>query len=339
MKKLWVAITVPLLLLVGGFSYAAVSSEVPLESSVSQYLATQTGRYSVSAKELSGEQREVNLNGNLQLDSASIFKLYYALLALEKVEQGTWTLSTRMSPQYSLAACLKLMLSYSDNYCTIDIRNQLGISYINDRLLELGFSQSHVLTDGNGKYLSKHTTTEDVATLLSELQKGHLLNAANTKVFINYLKGQVWRARISSALPIGTQVASKSGQLEVASGTIEGDAAIVFGPTSTYVLVVIGTEGAVPAAVREVSRLVYTAWQGSIAKPSSYPARQLVTTKDVYLRSLPAGRKVRLIPANAAISVLYSERGWLLVQYGTRKGYIFYNTVRLSNRYLHWGAL
>jgi hypothetical protein len=231
------------------------------------------------------------------------------------------------------------MLSYSDNYCTIDIRNSLGTGYINRRLAELGFHNSHVVLDAKGNYLSKHTTTNDVASLIKQLQNGDLLNAALTTRFINDLKAQVWRARISSALPVGTKVASKSGQLETSTGTIEGDSAIVFGPKSTYVLVAIGIEGAKPGAIREISRLVYEAWQESIAKPSNYPAAQLVTLKATNLRSLPAGPVLRVIPANTAVTVLYSERGWLYVKVGTRKGYLLYNTVRLSNRYLRWGSL
>ena len=74
-----------------------------LAQDVENYLANKTGLYSVTAIELGGSGREVQLNGNREVDPASIFKLFYAQLALEKVQQGSWTLQARLGSGYMLS--------------------------------------------------------------------------------------------------------------------------------------------------------------------------------------------------------------------------------------------
>ena len=313
--------------------------EPTLDSQVSEYLAAQSGHYSVTAVELGGASRSLHIDDSTQVDPASIFKLYYAGLAYEKLQQGKWSLATKLASNYSVQTCLKLMLSYSDNDCASDLRAKLGVNHINTRLQQLGLLNSHIVLDSHGKYLTKNTTTADVATYLQKLQTGELLDTTQTARFIKLLKGQVWRSRISSALQVGTQVASKSGQLLTESGMIEGDSAIIFGPTSTYVLVVIGRSGAKSAAVRGVSDLVYRKWQCAVTVAATYPSAQLVTSQRTYLRTRPGGLILKTLPIGTAVSLQWSERGWLYVKVGTRKGYLYQSSVLLSNRYLRWGAL
>lgn len=316
-----------------------VHAESNLASQVSSYLSSQPGQYSVTAIELGGQQREIHLRDSTQVDPASIFKLYYAALAFEKIQQGKWTFRTKLSSNYSVQTCLRLMISYSDNECAVDIRGKLGIQHINSRINQWGLTSSHIVANSRGEYLTKHTTTADVARFLKQLQAGNLLDAGNTANFIALLKGQVWRGRISSGIQGGVPVASKSGQLLVNNGMIEADSAIIYGPKSTYVLVVIGSGGAKGLAVRGVSKLVYENWQAPISNRASYSKSQLVIREKTYLRTRPGGPVIKTLSVGAAIELEWSQRGWLYVQSGTRKGFIYENTVRLSNGYLRWGEL
>lgn len=320
-------------------SPARAANDSSLHTAIDTYLSDKTGHYSVTALELGGSSRSVHINGSTKVDPASIFKLYYAWLALEKIQQGSLSYTSKLVSGYQLGTCLRLMISYSDNYCTVDIRAKLGNAYVNTKLADLGLTDSRILLDGDGKYVTKETTTDDVATFLAKLHRGELLNTTYTSKFVEYLKAQIWRARISSALPVGTQVASKSGQLLVDSGMIEGDSAIIYGPTSTYVLVVIGTDNATGPAVRGISDLVYRAWQGEIQTASNYSTYQLVAPTTLYLRSKPGGWVIKTIKAGTAIKVYWNNRGWVYVNAAGRKGFIYYSKMRLSNRYLHWGGL
>lgn len=316
---------------------SSAEADTNLTQVISTYLANQPGDYSVTAIELGGAGREVHLNDRLAVDPASIFKLYYALFALEKVQQGKWSLNTRLGSNYTVTTCLKLMISYSDNECAVDFRKKLGSNYINSRLSSLGFSESRIFLDSRGNYRTKRTSTADVARFLEMLDRGQLLGAEQTTRLRNHLKAQIWRARISSALQAGTQVASKSGQLLTKSGMIEADSAIIYGPRSNYILVVIGRNDATGPVVRGISDLVYRAWQGTITAASNYPKAQLVTISKSNFRSTPGGRVIRVLPANTAVSVEWNSRGWVYVKVGIRKGYLYHNTLRLSDRYLRWG--
>lgn len=318
---------------------ATASEDSGLSEQITSYLSTQTGHYSVTAVELSGSGRSVAIAGDTKVDPASIFKLFYAWLALEKVQQGSLSYSSKLASGYVLGTCLKLMISYSDNSCTSDIRTKLGNGYVNTKLAAAGFTNTRIVVASGNVYKTKETTTNDVATLLSKLYRGQLLNSVYTEKLISLMKAQVWRARISSGLAAGTQVASKSGQLLVSSGMIEGDSAIVYGPNSDYVLVAIGIHNATGAAIRQVSHLVYEGWQGPILTPASYPAAQVVTTTRVYFRSYPGGSIIRSLSSGTAATVLWSERGWVYVKVGTRKGYIYHSYLKLSTRYLNWGTL
>lgn len=317
---------------------ANAANDTALETSISQFLADKTGHYSVTALELGGTNRTVHINGSTKVDPASIFKLYYAWLALERIQQGRLAYTSKLVSGYQLGTCLKLMISYSDNPCAVDIRSKLGNSYVNARLTEIGLSDSRIILDSRARYHTKETTTDDVATFLAKLHRGELLNSTFTAKFIEYLKAQIWRSRISSALPTGTQVASKSGQLLVSSGMIEGDSAIVYGPISTYVLVVIGTGDATGSAVRGVSDLVYREWGGVMSSPSNYSSYQLVAPTTLYLRSKPGGYVIKTIKVNTPIKVYWSQRGWVYVNAAGRKGFLYHSKMKLSNRYLNWGG-
>jgi beta-lactamase class A len=331
---LGIALTISL-----GLSGPSVHADSNLTNLVSSYLSSQPGRYSVTAIELGGQQREVHIRDSTQVDPASIFKLYYAALAFEKIQQGKWTFRTKLPSNYSVQTCLRLMISYSDNYCATDFRGKLGISHINSRINQWGLLSSNIVATSRGEYITKHTTTADVARFLKQLHSGNLLNAGNTANFITLLKGQVWRGRASSGIQSGVPVASKSGQLLVNNGMIEADSAIIFGPGSTYIFVVIGSGGATGLAVRGASKLVYENWQAPISNRATYARSQLVVSAKTYLRTRPGGPVIKTLPIGSAIELEWSQRGWLYVQSGTRKGFIYENTVRLSNGYLRWGGL
>ena len=317
---------------------ATADTDSRLNNSITSYLAIQPGDYSVTALEIGGAGREIHIDERRSHDPASVFKLFYALLAMEKIQKGTWSLKTKLGSNYAVATCLKLMLSYSDNECAADFRKKLGTKYVNSRLAALGFTDSRIVTDSRGNYKTKRTTTRDVAALLAALNGGELLNGVNTALFREHLENQIWRARISSALDAGTQVASKSGQLLTPKGMIEADSAIVYGPKSTYVLVVIGNNNASGAVIRGISDLIYRAWQGSSTRASNYPSAHLVTATKTYLRSTPGGRIVKTLNTNAAVTVQWSLRGWVYVKVGTSKGYLYHSKMKLSSRYLRWGT-
>ncbi len=73
------------------------------------------------------------------------------------------------------------------------------------------------------------------------------------------MESQKYRERIPGGVPGGVTVADKPGWLTVAEGdgeNVQNDAAIVYGPKSTYILV-ITTTGSTTQPLADLSRQVY----------------------------------------------------------------------------------
>lgn len=313
----------------------AVSEE--LTAALRTYIAAKPGVYSVSVIELDGEQRTVSISGTRRVEPASTIKLFYAWAALKAIDDGTLSLSSPLSSGISVARCLTLMIQLSDNNCSVDLRLKLGMRNLNRLFASAGYPNTYIVLDSRGRYVTKRTSTDDLALLLARLEQGTLLSDAMTVQFKNRLLAQVWRQRISSGVQAGTVIGSKSGQLWVSSGMVEADTAIVHGPTSTYVLTAVGTNNAITSAIRGISTIVYQHLQGPITLRATFPATQFVTTGKVALRTKPGGAVIKYLPVNTAVQMLHSNRVWLQVKVGSRTGWVMFQQLALHPAYL-WPA-
>ena len=225
----------------------------------------------------------MSLYGGRRLEPASTIKLFYAWAALRAVDEGTLSMTTRLSSDVTVQRCLTLMIQVSDNLRSVDLRLRLGMRALNRLFSSEGYADTYIALDSKGRYVTKRTSTDDLALLLARLEQGSLLSEAGTAEFKKRLRAQVWRARISSGVQAGTVVASKSGQLWVSSGMVEADTAIVYGPESTYVLTVIGTTNAKSVVVRGISSIVYRYLQGDLDVRARFPSTQFVTAATIKL--------------------------------------------------------
>ncbi len=286
------------------------------------YLSKKTGRYSVTVTELDGEQRSFSLNGARRVEPASTMKLFYAWATLRAVDEGRLTLSTRLSSGVTVVRCLAVMIEVSDNLCAVDLRLRLGMRNLNRLFKSEGYDNTYIVLDSKGRYVTKRTSTDDLALLLARLEQGALLSEAMTNEFKKRLLAQIWRHRFSSGVPPGTVVGSKSGQLWVSSGMVEADTAIIHGPHSTYVLTAIGTHNAVSSTIRGISIIAYRHLQEDFEVKATFPSQQFVTTTKVKLRHSPAGTLVKYLPKGTAVQVLSSNRTWMRVKAAGRYGWV-----------------
>ena len=314
----------------------AAAGEFPheLAAALKTYLSTKKGKYSVTVTELDGEQRTLSLNGAKRVEPASTMKLFYAWAALRAIDEGTLTLATPLSSGVSVGRCLTVMIQVSDNQCAVELRLKLGMRKLNLLFTSEGYANTYIVLDSKGHYVTKRTSTDDLALLLARLEQGALLSEEGTNRFKKLLLAQIWRHRISSGVAAGTVVGSKSGQLWVSSGMVEADTAIIHGVHSTYVLTVIGTNGAAGNTVRGISTIVYWHLQGSFKVKASFQLNQFVTTIKVKLRKAPGGSLVKYLPKGTAVQVLYSNREWMRVKAGTRYGWVPIQALTLRASYL-----
>lgn len=341
----WAALATGMALILAGLfaPQAAVAAETPEESraalyaAIASYVSNKKGSYSVTVTELDGDQRTVAYRGGKQVEPASTIKLFYAWAALRAVDEGKLRLSTRLSSGATVGGCIRVMIEVSDNACSVDLRVKLGARTLNRLFASEGFPNTRIVLDRKGRYVTKRTSTNDLARLLSRLERGELLSPAMTITFKNSLLAQIWRHRIGSGVPPGIVVGSKSGQLWVRSGMVEADTAIVHGPQSRYVITAIGTNGASAAVIRGISTIVYRHFQGPVATTASYPAQQFAMKTDFALRKTPNGSRITTLRTGTVVQVLSSVRGWMRVKAGSRVGWVTFSSLTLRSAYV-WPA-
>lgn len=236
------------------------------DAGLSQILSTWQRSHSfttsIAVRELNGSLRTATSNANASVVPASTYKIYVAYAILHGIEQGSYALSTTTDDGNTIQTDLQNMILNSDNNAARTLGFLYGWKNINALLQSQGIDSTDLYNyapPSTQPVGDKHTTANDLATTLQKLQAGSLLNADHTQLLLNLMRQQHYRQRIPAGVPSSVAVADKPGWLSPADGEngyIENDAAIVYGPKSTYVLT-ITTNGSSPQPLADLSKLVY----------------------------------------------------------------------------------
>jgi len=305
--------------------------QASLNAAIRSTIARYPGTYSVTVHQIGGLGEVTHVSGGTRREPASMMKIFAAWAAYKRVEEGRATLSTPLPSGVTLGTCIQIMIHVSDNYCHTDIAHWIGIPQLNAMIRGAGFTNTLYGTVPRGTsvlYAGNRTTTNDLAWMMQRLANRSILSKPYADALISHMRSQIWRSRIASGIPPGTQQASKPGALWIASGLMQGDTAIVNGARYSYVISIIGDDGPPQAALRAISRTVYTHFHGSFGAAATYPVQQMVTRTASLLRSSPGGPVVATIPAGRLIQVHDAQRVWYQVQYGSRKLWVYYTGLR-----------
>ena len=196
---------------------------------ITHYAADHPGIFGVSFQELAGQGRIAQYNGSRVFVTASTYKLFVAYGALKRVDAGTWKWSDKnINGGRDLATCFDDMIVKSDNECAKAMLLKIGLSTLTDEIQALG------LTGSSFMHTNIETTPNDLRSYLVMLQNGSLpIASASRSRLLDAMKRQVYRQGIPAGAS-GT-VADKVGFL----WALLHDAAIVYSPKGTYVLVVM----------------------------------------------------------------------------------------------------
>ncbi|MDL2342496.1 MAG: class A beta-lactamase-related serine hydrolase [Patescibacteria group bacterium] len=198
--------------------------------------------------ELGGQGRQAGSNGDRQAVTASIYKLYVAWYVFKGIEAGSIDPNTPIAGKTTIG-CLEAMLVVSDNPCAVALGAQYNWVAITNFVHDQGFTG----TDISGMPLK--STPADTARFLQSLAAGKLLNSTDTAVFLGYMGRQIYRSAIPAGSP-GSTVQDKVGFFP----GVWNDAAIVYSPKSTYVLVVFtnGNQDAIKDLAARIHSLLQT---------------------------------------------------------------------------------
>lgn len=193
---------------------------------------------------------------NHQVYSASLVKLFVIQAVYEMISSG------QMKDSNEIEELLRRMITYSDNDAWMSITRRIGGTHMNgmkkvtDIAGKAGFTSSGQFIQGD-KVNYNFTSVEDCGKYLERVLDGELVSPEYSSKILELLKRQQVRHKIPAGVPEGVEVANKTGELEY----VEGDAAIVFAPFGTYILVIIGDDlensGQAQINIRNMSRAVY----------------------------------------------------------------------------------
>lgn len=226
-----------------------------LQEKIRNWEREQNKTFAIAVRELNGQERIANTHIFDKMPTASTYKLFVAYAVLHEVEQGKMSLNKTVSSGKSVEQCLKEMIVVSDNPCGRALGFLVGWENIEKLLESKGITDTYLNNyDENDQLLTaeKTSTPRAHAVFLKLLEKGELLNKSHTDVLLGFMKDQKWRERIPAGVPSDITIADKPGWLP----DMQNDAAIVYGPKSTYILVVLSSSNN-HASLAEISGIVY----------------------------------------------------------------------------------
>ena len=179
----------------------------------------------------------ISINSH-QVYSASLIKMFVAQTAYQKIAEGKLTETAKLNDE------IRKMLTYSDNEAWKYVARSIGGGGYSQGMIEMTkLAQASGFSDTGQFYQGEHknynfTSVNDCGAYLKGLLDGTIVNAAYSEKILSLLKQQQHRQKIPAGIPDTVKTANKTGELDY----IQGDAAIVYAPSGTYILVIIGDD-------------------------------------------------------------------------------------------------
>ncbi len=249
-----------------------------------------TGVFGYVIKDLHTDQ-VVSSNEAGTFPSASLIKLPILCAAFQAVEEGRFSLtlthvlqrsdkrggsgvlkSVPIGTVLTNRELLELMIVNSDNTAANLIVEQLGFDYLQSAFSRLGLMDTEIHPEGfklTNRFVAEDnmTSPRDMAHLLEKIYKRQLVSPTSSDQMLDILKHQHLRDRLPRFLPVGWQIAHKTGLLRKACH----DVGIVFSPQGDYMICVLTSHDATYKVAKRfiasMGRITFDYYQGSLHHP------------------------------------------------------------------------
>ncbi len=205
-----------------------------LETQLKDTMSQWNGDWSLYFEDYETGQ-SISINSH-QVYSASLIKMFIAYALYDGMENGT------ISESGTVTDHIRRMITYSDNDSWSYLARVLGggvysrgMAKMTDIVQANGFKDTGTFYKGTHRNFN-FTSVNDCGVFLSRLLDGGIVSADYSKKLLDLLKAQQHLHKIPSGVPDNIVTANKTGELDY----IQGDAAIVYSPAGTYILVIIG---------------------------------------------------------------------------------------------------
>jgi len=207
-----------------------------LASRLDQALSGVDGRVGVAVKDL-GSGRGAVLNGNLELQSASLYKLpvLYTVFDVglkmseeltisdEALSYDTGTMELGAGETLSIAELLERMVTLSDNTSAVMLGSRLGAGNVDASITALGMTTTHYSLD------RMTSSALDMLHLTEQIADGKAVSPPASADMLHLLLRQRVNDRLPRLLSDDVQVAHKTGNLP----GVVNDVGVLYGPHST----------------------------------------------------------------------------------------------------------
>ena len=177
----------------------------------------------------------ISINSH-QVYSASLIKLFVTQALYDGMSKGT------ISESGAVTENIRKMITYSDNDAWSYLARVLGGGVYSRGMAKMTeIAQANGFSDTGTFYKGSHrnfnfTSVNDCGEFLSRLLDGGIVSKEYSQKLLDLLKAQQHTHKIPAGVPDTIVTANKTGELDY----IQGDAAIVYAPSGTYILVIIG---------------------------------------------------------------------------------------------------
>ncbi len=192
----------------------------------------------------------------MEMIAASTIKLYVYGAVMDQIEKGK-------APAGAYDEELWEMITYSSNEAWYYLTDVFGTDKIQKFIEKNGFKHTELarfVTTLQEK--ENFTDVYDLGTLLEKVLRGTYVSKDTSAALLEALQNQFYTHKIPAGLPANVKTGNKTGELE----EMEHDAAIVYSPECTYILVIM-TTGADPnkvfAQYKLLSHVIYAMLNGS----------------------------------------------------------------------------
>ena len=207
------------------------NSLTDLKKELEKMLKKYDGTWSVYCKRLDTDE-SICIN-DTSLISASLIKLYVFGAVMDDIEKGKLDFDDWSEP-------LELMIEYSDNEsCNILINAAGGFEAVNAFIKKQGYKNTELYRYMLEKdTIENYTSARECGKLLEDVLDGKYVSKDASELLLYHMEHQDTLYKIPAGVPENVKTANKTGELEDA----EHDAAIVYSPACTYILVVMSND-------------------------------------------------------------------------------------------------
>ncbi len=233
-----------------------------LQKIIQEMVDEYSGTWSVYVKNIDTNEYMI-VNDEPQY-TASLIKLFCAAAIYDLVEKG------ELEWDDNIDRLMTNMISISDNdafnllvrKCDTENNNHVaGRAVIQKYIDENGYKNTTITSalyptaypapSSPGR---NYTTTADCGLILEKIYKKQVVTPEASEDFLNLMLNQQRTQKIPAGLPEGIKCANKTGETD----STQHDAAIIYSPNTTYILVVMSTNcGAAIGNIQNISKVTY----------------------------------------------------------------------------------